>query len=50
LDRNLERGIGKQIAYHIESPITGKVLYGLFRILKLLLNNCIEESASWQEV
>lgn len=25
LDRNLENKLGKQIAYHVESPITGKV-------------------------
>lgn len=25
LDINLERGIGKQMAYHVESPIIGKV-------------------------
>lgn len=26
LERNLERGLGGQVAYHIESPVTGTVL------------------------
>lgn len=40
LDRHLETGLGKQVAYHIESPITGYVNFGLLSFLKLRSSSC----------
>lgn len=43
LDRNLERNLGKQIAYHVESPLTGKVKFiNLFRAQTSLLRSSTE--------
>lgn len=46
LDRNLEKGLGKQVAYYIESPVTDKVYIPfIVRALKLQYNSFIKEFA-----
>lgn len=46
LDRNLEKGLGKQVAYYIESPVTDQVYIAfIVRALKLQYNSFIKEFA-----